>query len=139
MPNGEHARQECRLMSTVWDLPRSRADERSYTRILESLAASGVVVAAVIYNFVLCFVDTNLFGVSPTIVISCEAALLGTAFALIWYRTPNLYVILTLVAVYFFTVMVIRSEFDAKILRDCLIPIAFVFLGVYLGSVRSAD
>ena len=40
---------------------------------------------------------------------------------------------------YFFALMLIRSEFDPKIARDLLIPIAFFFLGSYLGSLRSAD
>jgi putative polymerase len=126
-------------MSTVWDLPTDRADEAAYTRPLKGFVASTVVAAAVIFNFVLCFVDTNIFNVSYTIVISCEVMLIGAAFGLIWHRTPTLYVILSLLAAYFFSVMVIRSEFDPKILRDFLIPIAFLFLGTYLGSLRSAD
>ena len=126
-------------MSAVGDLRTSRAGEASYTCLLEGFVASSVVVAAVTYNFALCFVDTELFSINSTIVILCEAMLIGTAFGLIWYRTPILYVILSLLAAYFFAVMVIRSEFDAKILRDCLIPIAFIFLGTYSGSLRSAD
>jgi len=35
--------------------------------------------------------------------------------------------------------MVIRSEFDPKILRDLLIPIVFFFVGRSLGCTRSAD
>jgi putative polymerase len=98
-----------------------------------------VVGAAVLYNFILCFVDTNLFGISDRLVILCEITLVGAAFGLIWYRTRVLYTILSLVAAYLFTVMVIRFDFDPKLVRDVLIPIAFFFMGSYLGSLRSAD
>jgi putative polymerase len=35
--------------------------------------------------------------------------------------------------------MLVRSDFDPKIIRDFLIPFVFFFLGYYLGSVRSCD
>ena len=42
--------------------------------------------------------------------------------------------IFLLLAAYFFIVMVVRYEFDPKILRDLLIPFVFFFMGSYLGS-----
>ena len=61
------------------------------------------------------------------------------ALGMIWYRGYTLYTIILMLTAYFFTVMLIRSEFDPKIARDFLIPIVFFFLGSYLGSFRSAD
>jgi putative polymerase len=40
---------------------------------------------------------------------------------------------------YLLFLMAARSQFDAKILRDLLIPLIFFFLGRHLGSLRSAD
>jgi putative polymerase len=110
-----------------------------YARAVETRLALIITFAAVLYNFVLCFMNTKLYGVSPTIVVTTEIVLIATAFGLIWSQSRTLYVILVLVAAYFYAVMMIRSEFDAKVLRDILIPIAFFFLGRHLGTVQSAD
>jgi putative polymerase len=98
-----------------------------------------VTGAAVLYNFVLCFVNTNLFGITPDVVVSSEIMLIAMAFGLIWNCSIRLYAILLLLAAYFFIVMLFRSQFDPKIVRDLLIPIVFFFMGRYLGSLRSAD
>ena len=87
----------------------------------------------------LCFVNTTVYGINGNLVIGTEIGLIGTSLALIWYRGYALYAILLCCTAYFFVVMLVRSEFDAKILRDLLIPISFFFLGRYLGSLRSAD
>ena len=98
-----------------------------------------IVLATVLFNFVLCFVNTNLFGVGADVVIAAEITLIGMAFSLIWDRSNRLYAILLLLAAYFAAVMVIRNDFNPKIVRDLLIPIVFFFLGRYLGQLRSAD
>jgi putative polymerase len=101
--------------------------------------ASVVVFGAVVFNMVLCFVNTKLLRVNVDVVVAAEIALMGMALGLIWYRAYTFYRILLLLTAYFFAVMVFRSSFDPKILRDFLIPIVFFFLGSYLGSFRSAD
>jgi len=101
--------------------------------------AEAVVAAAVLYNFVLCFVNTNLFGISAGVVILAEVVLIGIAFVLIWDRSSGLLAVLAFMAAYFAAVMVLRSEFDPKIVRDLLIPIVFFSVGRYLGFPRSAD
>jgi putative polymerase len=103
------------------------------------LVASTVVFLAVLFNFILCFVNTTLFAVSANIVMGVEVGLLGIALGLIWYRGYDLYAVVLLMTAYFFVVMLARLEFDPKILRDLLIPIIFFFLGTRLGSVRHAD
>lgn len=103
------------------------------------LLAPAIVFCAVVFNFVLCFVDSNIFGISERTVIFCEIALIAAAFGLVWYSASTLYLILLGVSAYFFTVMVFRANFDAKIIHDVLLPFAFFFLGSRLGSTRSAD
>jgi putative polymerase len=92
-----------------------------------------------LFNLALCFVNTTLFGVSAGVVIGAEMTLLAAALGLIWYRGHELYTIFLLGTAYFLIVMTARSDFDAKIVRDILIPIVFFFLGTHLGSLRHAD
>jgi putative polymerase len=101
--------------------------------------AALVVFAATLFNLLLCFVNTNLFGLGANVVIGAEIALIGMALSMVWYRDFALYTILLTVVVYLFAVMLFRSDFDPKIARDILIAIIFFFLGSYLGSFRSAD
>ena len=126
-------------MSVVWNPSIVSTGELVETQATQRTLAAVVVFAAVLFNLVLCFVNTTLFGVGVNVVIAAEIALIGMALSLIWYRGYTLYTILLLLTAYFFAVMLIRSEFDPKIARDLLIPIVFFFLGRYLGSFRSAD
>jgi len=98
-----------------------------------------LTLMAVLYNCCLCFANTVLFTISPAVVISAEVILIGSALTLVWYRSFRLNAILVALAAYFYTVMMIRSQFDPKILRDVLIPIAFFFLGYHFGTLRVAD
>jgi putative polymerase len=50
-----------------------------------------------------------------------------------------LYIFLLVLSLYFFSVMLVRSDFDPKIIHDFLIPFVFFFLGYYLGSAWSCD
>lgn len=113
----------------------SPADAQTTQRAIAAL----VVFGSVIFNWMLCFVNTTVYGINGNLVIGTEIGLIGTSLALIWYRGYALYAILLCCTAYFFVVMLVRSEFDAKILRDLLIPISFFFLGRYLGSLHSAD
>src|SRR5689334_13163228 len=124
-------------MSVTWNPSAVSAIES--TKATQRTLAPSIVCAAVLFNFVLCFVDTKLFSISTRVVISCEIGLIATAFGLIWYRGTAFYVILSLLGVYFFTVMLSRFDFDPKVLRDLLIPIIFYFLGSYLGSLSRCD
>lgn len=126
-------------MSVSWDQLVVSAVKPDVTQTPGRGLATIVTAAAVLFNFVLCFVNTNLFDVSPNMVISVEIALIGVPVGLVWYRGYALYTILLLLTTYLFGVMLIRSEFDPKIVRDLLIPIVFFFAGRYLGSTRSAD
>jgi putative polymerase len=127
------------MTSNVWNPFTPSTVEARLRQATEQWSAPVVTFAAVLYNFLLCFVNTTLLGIGPSTVISAEIVLIGLALGLVFNRTRTLYVILSLVAAYFYSVMLVRFEFDAKILRDILIPVAFFFLGCYLGSLRAAD
>jgi putative polymerase len=126
-------------MSTAWNSSAVSAAESNHARAVGRILAPLVVFAAALANFGLCFIDTNVFRVNPTVVILSEIVLIAIALSLIWYRGTVLYVFLLVLSVYFFSVMLVRSDFDPKIIRDLLIPFVFFLLGNYLGSVRSCD
>ena len=65
-----------------------------YAGFLVEGPQAAVVLAAVLFNWVLCFVNTTLFAVSANLVIGSEMAVIGMALALVWYRGPSLYAIL---------------------------------------------
>src|SRR5262249_49071543 len=126
-------------MNTAWNTSAVSAAEPNYAQAIGLTLAPLVVFAAVLSNFGLCFINTNVFRANPAVVIASEILLIATALSLIWYRGTALYIFLLLLSVYFFSVMLVRSDFDPKIIRDLLIPFAFFLLGYHLGSVWSCD
>jgi putative polymerase len=125
-------------MNVTWDPSADSIGEGIEARAKQTTMAAVVVFATALFNLVLCFVNTTLFGIGVNVVIGTEIALIGMALGLIWYRGYALYTIILMLTAYFFAVMLVRFEFDPKIARDLLIPIVFFFLGHYLGSFRSA-
>jgi putative polymerase len=126
-------------MTAVWNSSAVSAAEPIYPQAIDRTLAPLVVFAAVVLNFGLCFINTNVFRLNPGLMILSEIVLIAMAFSLIWYRSTVLYIFLSVLSLYFFSVMLVRSDFDPKIMRDFLIPFVFFFLGYYLGSVRSCD
>jgi putative polymerase len=126
-------------MTTVRNSSAVSAAKSNYAQAIDWKLAPLVVFAAVLLNFGLCFINTNVFGISPGLMILSEIILIAMAFSLIWYRSTALYIFFLVLSLYFFSVMLVRSDFDPKIIRDFLIPFVFFFLGYFLGSVRSCD
>lgn len=126
-------------MSEVHTLSVGPTREPAKAHATQQTLAAVIVMATALFNLTLCFVNTTLFGIGVNLVMGSEIALIGMALALTWYRGYAWYAVLLLLTAYFFAIMLIRSEFDPKIVRDLLIPIVFFFLGSHLGSVRSAD
>jgi putative polymerase len=94
-----------------------------------------LVAAALSFNFVLCFVNTNISAVSNLHVVGCEFVILALTF-LVAYSGSSL------TGIYFVIVLVLYITFlallrginslggvDIKIVRDFLIPVAFFWLG----------
>jgi putative polymerase len=120
--------------------PANAANYRHVPAWLTSQGMAAIIVfAACSFNFVLCFINTRVFAIGGKVVVAAEVALIGAALGLIWRRGWMWYASLLVLSAYFFAVMLIRSEFDPKILRDFLIPIVFFFLGSYLGVLGAAD
>jgi putative polymerase len=126
-------------MSIAWNPSAVSFGEQNDSGAVGRILAQTLVFAAVIFNFVLCFINTNVVGITERVVISTEIILVGAAFGLVWNCSRMLYDILYFVTAYFFAVMTFRGAFDAKIVHDVLTPIVFFFVGSYFGTLRSAD
>lgn len=127
------------MASIEWKQPAATFGRAEYALPIAERLGPILTLTAVLYNWLLCFVNTVLLTISSAVVISAEVVLIGSALTLVWRRSFRLNAILVAVAAYFYTVMMIRAQFDPKILRDVLIPIAFFFLGCHFGTLRAAD
>lgn len=104
-----------------------------------------LVFAALTFNFVLCFVHTNFFEVSRAHVIAAEMLIIGLAFVASYKSIgQHQMVVICGVVLYLLLVSMFRSlnaaaEFDAKIIRDFVIPIAFFLLGTTSVNLTKVD
>lgn len=106
--------------------------------------ALSLVAAALSFNFVLCFVNTNVTAVSNVHVIGCEFVILTLTF-LTAYSSASLagfyfVIVLTLYLTFLAMMRGVVSLYgtDVKIVRDFLIPVAFFWLGKTV-SLEDAD
>ena len=100
---------------------------------------SAVVLGAVLFNFALCFVNTNIFRTGAGIVIGCEMALIGVTLALLLGRNFDLFVILGVYVAYTLFLASLQGSFDPKPARDLMIPVIFYFAARELGSREDGD
>lgn len=108
--------------------------------------AGVLVLGAITFNAILCFIHTNVVSISNTYVIGSEIILILLSI-LASYRSINrIYVLLMIQLVLFtLTLALIRYNFspndglDIKISRDVLIPIVFFILGKSISDVKAAD
>jgi putative polymerase len=98
-----------------------------------------VVVASVVFNFVLCFINTNVFRTSAGLVIACELALIATTLLLMIGRGLDLFVILGAYVAYTIFLGALQGSFDPKPARDMMIPVIFYFAAREIGSREQGD
>lgn len=115
------------------------ATDEAPPRDWRSRALVGIVLAAILFNFVLCFVNTNLFRTGAGIVIGCEIALIGMTLALVMTRAFDLFVILGVYVAYTLFLAALQGSFDPKPARDLMIPVIFYFAARQLGSREDGD
>jgi putative polymerase len=102
----------------------------------EQRAALLTLAAAMLFNFLLCFVNTKITGVRETHVILAELAVLGAAALLCMSRVASpLVMAAAIFAGYLMMIAIFSGQLDAKLYRDLAIPLIFLFLG---ASVQSA-
>ena len=114
--------------------PLSPASDDVRAKIL-----SAVVICTILFNFALCFVNTNLFRTGAGVVIGCEMALIGIMLALLITRSFDLFVILGVYVAYTLFLAALQASFDPKPARDLMIPVIFYFAARELGSREDGD
>ena len=106
--------------------------------------AFALIAAALSFNFILCFVNTNGPSVSTLSVVGCEFAILALTFASAYSASSLTGVYFVIVLILYLTFLALVREInsfggaDIKVVRDFLIPVAFFWLGKTI-SLRDAD
>ncbi|TDR95042.1 surface polysaccharide polymerase [Enterovirga rhinocerotis] len=104
-----------------------------------SQVAIALVVAALVFNLALSFINASVFRVSASHVIGIELVIVGIAGAMVATRSANLYAITIALFAWLVFAMAARANFDPKIFRDALIPVIFFLLGRHFGSLAAGD
>jgi putative polymerase len=109
-------------------------------------AAVALIIAAISFNAVLCFLNTRGVAISNVHVMMSEAVLISAAL-LACRNHLNLkhLSVLALITAYTVAISALRyasvpaDGFDPKISRDLVIPVVFFLLGTGIDEVKAAD
>jgi putative polymerase len=108
--------------------------------------AGVLIIGAITFNALLCFVNTHGIPIQNSYVIGSEAIII-TVTILACYRAiePQYTLIIASIIIYTAVLAFIRSVvsaeggMDLKITRDLLIPVIFLLLGKSFNNIRVAD
>jgi putative polymerase len=100
---------------------------------------AAIVLATLLFNFALCFVNTNVFRTSSSTLILAELVLIGAAFLIVIARSRDILVLLGILVAYGVCLGALHGAFDPKPIRDMMIPIIFYFAGREAGSPQMGD
>lgn len=99
-----------------------------------------IVVGAVIYQVVLCLINTHLFPASRALVGLAEAMLMLACLPLLLPRLlPGVLILVALTGATLCLLALFKGGLDIKSFRDVLIPMWFFWLGRNVGDIRLAD
>ena len=99
-----------------------------------------ILMGAVLYQLMLCFLHTHVFAMRPAIVGMAEFVLYtGCLFVMMRRLHLEFVAVLTLIAAYLLFLALLRGSLDFKGFRDILIIILFYWLGRTMGSIEMAD
>jgi putative polymerase len=102
--------------------------------ILWRFLPPGIIAACIFFNFFLCFINTNITGITPALIILCEMVLTAVAVLTGFYRIDRIklfwLVILGLQFVLIGVLSVFKGEVLMKPIRDIMIMPIFTVLGI---------
>ncbi len=108
--------------------------------------AGTLIIAAITFNALLCFVNTHVAPISNAYVVGSEAIIITiTILACYRFIDPKYAVIITTLLVYTTVLAFLRAltspdeGMNLKIIRDFLIPVIFLLLGKGVNSIKVAD
>lgn len=122
--------------------PRSGAVEHSAALLAEPRMrlAAIALLASVTYQAVICYLNTRYLAASPAVVGLAELLILLAILPLLLRRVPAPVLFIGLaVAANFLFLAIVKQAVDPKALRDLLIPIMFLWLGLNFGGTNAAD
>lgn len=105
----------------------------------QSRAALAILIGALVFNAVLCFLNTAGFPVTSGTVIGVEIVLLLAALTFALDARAGPWLAIAGIAAYALLLLALRGSTDVKLVRDYLIPIAFYNLGLRAPDLRDAD
>jgi putative polymerase len=112
---------------------------RQRTIDLSPLAAITVVVTASLYTAALCLINTRVTGISNTHVAIVDGVILAVALLLaLKHASPWSRMLLAALAGNFLVLVLLSGAFEPKAVRDPLVLIAFVLLGLRYGGFTRA-
>jgi putative polymerase len=107
---------------------------------IKSALVLAPVFAALLFNMLLCFLNTIGFAIASTHVVLAEIAILGATLSFVARRIPPIVTLGALVfTAYLAALWLFSDRFDPEALRDLLIPLAFYFLGSRFATAQDAD
>mgnify|MGYP000920286264 CR=1 FL=1 len=121
------------MSALLWSRPLPAALQ-AHTSSSER-AVLALLLASVLYQSLLCMVNTLLFAINPTLVALVEALIYGGVLLLVYRRLP----LGLLALVNLLSLTVLRGLLDAKSVRDILIILLFFWLGLRHGSAALVD
>lgn len=111
-----------------------------------SWLAGLIIIAAITFNALLCFVNTHLTPISNAYVVGSEAIIITiTILACYRFIDPKYAVIITTIIVYTTVLAFLRAltspdeGINVKVARDFLIPVIFFLLGKCTDNIKAAD
>ena len=112
---------------------------RSPAKVERQRFVAAIILATLTFNFILCFVNTNVTRVGASGVILGELLLIGSALLAIIDRSRDVVVLLATYVAYCVFLCALQGVFDPKPIRDIVIAIVFYFVGREQGSPRWGD
>lgn len=100
-----------------------------------------LLLSALSYQAVLCFINTNITTISAAYLMLTEAFLVGIV-AINFFKRPISLPMATLLVLVFantFILVIFQQYFDPKIIRNLMTPIFLIWLGAHYNNKVSAD
>jgi putative polymerase len=113
-------------------------DAEAWHGLYARLAAFSVI-GGLVFNALLCLVNTKIMRVADSHVMMSEMTLIGCIFIVALGRRLAPYMLLAVFVSYMLFLFSMRGQPDLKAVRDILIPIGFVFAGRTLHDLKLAD
>jgi len=137
------ARERATALASTHVIGRARASAEDSD--LKRLA-TWLIIGAISFNAVLCFLNTRGIAISNVHVILSEALLIFTAAVACRKNINVIHLsIIAMILLYTAALCIIRKVntpadgFDPKIVRDLLVPVIFFLLGKAVGHQKAAD